>query len=445
MTIPPQRPMAPAHPSQDHRTEHLADHPPGPRLRSDHGATSPEHTSSSPERRRLGRRGAFWASASVLALVLWSSGAPSVLYPIYAEQWELTPLTITTVFATYQLALIIVLPLFGNLSDQFGRRLVMIAGVALIAVSAILFAFAPNVAFLFMGRVLQGAGAGLAMGAGTASLIENNTSANPRLASSMATISTATGLTLALVLSGVLAQFAPLPLFWSYIVLLTLSVASIAALILSPDDRPPRARRWRPQAPSVPRGIRLQFTIATLSVSLAYCVGAIFLSLGAHMITQFAQTGNTAIVGVLLGSSSLAIGLTALFLSRIPPRTSVSIGAVLTILSLGLMGAASTFGSVSLFLSWCIIGGIAYSFAFTGGLGFINQVASGQHRGTTLSLLYLVAYALQAGTAIGVGMVATNGTLTTAVVIAALSLTALSATVLVLMTFALRAKKAGTA
>ncbi|WP_167041432.1 MFS transporter [Salinibacterium sp. ZJ454] len=405
------------------------------------GTVWPENTSRPRKQGRLGRRGAFWASASVLALVLWSSGAPSVLYPIYAEQWDLTPLIITTVFATYQLALIVVLPLFGNLSDQLGRRRVMIVGVALIAASAILFAVAPNVAFLFAGRVLQGAGAGLAMGAATASLIENNTASSPRFASSMATVATATGLTLALALSGVLARFVPLPLLWSYIVLLILCLASIAALMCAPDDRPIHVQRWRPQAPSVPQGIRLRFSIATLSVSLAYCVGAIFLSLGAHMITQFAHTENSAIVGILLGCSAAAIGITALFLSRVPAHTSVWIGVTLTVLSLGLMAAASAFGSISLFLGWCVIGGIAYSFAFTGGLGLINSVASERHRGATLSLLYLIAYALQAGTAIGVGALATTGSLSTAVGIAALSLAALSAAVLVLMILDVRERR----
>ena len=203
---------------------------------------------------RFGRRGAFWSAASVLALALWSSGAPSVLYPLYAEKWDLTPVVVTTVFATYQLALIVVLPLFGNLSDLFGRRRIMITAIALIGISALVFAFAPHVGFLYIGRVLQGAGAGLAMGAATASLIENNTTSSPRFASTIATVATATGLTLALLLSGLFAEYLPLPLLWSYIVLLALAAASIAALLATPDDRPPQVTRWRPQAPFVPRG-----------------------------------------------------------------------------------------------------------------------------------------------------------------------------------------------
>ncbi|GGG65825.1 hypothetical protein GCM10011374_32180 [Kocuria dechangensis] len=383
--------------------------------------------------RRLGGRGAFWAAAFVLALALWSSGAPSVLYPIYAEQWDLTPVVVTTVFATYQLALIVVLPLFGNLSDQFGRRRIMITGIALIGASALVIAFAPHVAYLYAGRVLQGAGAGLAMGAATASMIENNTSRGPRFASTMATVATSTGLTIALLLSGLFAEYLPLPLLWSYIVLLALAGASITTLLLTPEDRPSVRTRWRPQAPFVPSGIRIGFVIATLSVALAYSVGAIFLSLGAHMIDQFTHTDNTAIVGTLLATSSAFIGITGLFLARISPRTLIWAGAGLTLVSLALMAAASAFQSLPLFLAWCVIGGIAYALAFTGGLGLITRLAPEHHRGATLSFLYLIAYTLQAATAIGVGALATTTSLGAAVKVAAIALTLLSATVAALL------------
>lgn len=383
--------------------------------------------------RRFGRRGAFWAAASVLALALWSSGAPSVLYPIYAQRWDLSPVVVTTVFATYQLALMVVLPLFGNLSDVFGRRRIMITGVALIGVSALVFAFAPHVGFLYAGRVLQGAGAGLAMGAATASLIENNTTSSPRFASTMATVATSTGLTLALFISGIFAEYLPMPLVWSYIVLLALSAASITALLGSPDDRPEVRARWRPHAPFVPKGIRTGFVIATLSVALAYCVGAIFLSLGAHMIDQFTQTDNIAVVGTLLALSSAAIGITGIFLAPFHARTLIWAGAVLTLVSLGLMAVASALESLPLFVGWCLIGGIAYSLTFTGGLGLINRLAPERHRGATLSLLYLLAYTLQAATAISVGAIATATNLGVAVGAAAMVLAGLCAAVLILM------------
>lgn len=392
----------------------------------------------------LGTRGAFWAAASVLALALWSSGAPSVLYPSYQVKWDLSPAVVSAVFATYQVSLIVVLLLFGSLSDRFGRRIVMIWGVGLIALSALVFAVAPDVSFLFAGRLLQGAGSGLAMGAATASLVDNNISRNPRFASSLATVSTASGLTLALVVSGVIAKYVPVPLFWSYIVLFVLALASVVALASTPDDRPAEVGRWQLASLRIAPGLRRVFAIATLAVSLAYCVGAIFLSLGAHMIGQFAQTRDTLLIGLLLGCSSATIGVTALALRRLPPLVCVWAGAALTLVSLALMGAAAASGSIAVFLLWCLIGGAAYSLSFTGGLGLIGHHTPEHHRGSTLSLLYLYAYVLQAATALGVGALATTNSLGAAVDTAAIVLGIVCIALLVLIVIDVRAKRSTT-
>uniref|UniRef100_A0AC61U2X6 Uncharacterized protein n=1 Tax=Janibacter limosus TaxID=53458 RepID=A0AC61U2X6_9MICO len=149
--------------------------------------------------------------------------------------------------------------------------------------------------------------------------------------------------------SGIFAEYLPLPPVWSYVVLLALSVASIMALLASPDDRPAVRAGWRPQTPFVPAGIRIGFAIATLSVALAYSVGAIFLSLGAHMIGQFTSTDNTAVVGALPAMSAFFIGGTGLFLAKVPARTLVWSGTALTLLSPALMAAASTVRSLPLF------------------------------------------------------------------------------------------------
>lgn len=194
------------------------------------------------------------------------------------------------------------------------------------------------------------------------------------------------------------------------------------------------------QALRLAPGLRLSFSIATLSVSLAYCVGAIFLSLGAHMIGQFTHTTNAATVGALLGCSSAAIGVTGLLLARIRPHAAVLVGTLLTLVSLALMAAAATVGSIGLFLAWCLVGGVAYSFAFTGGLGVINQTAPVHHRGRTLSLLYLLAYALQAATAIGMGGLATASTLGTAVGVASAMIAGLCLVLLVLIIVSVRTR-----
>jgi len=379
----------------------------------------------------FGKRGTFWSASLVLALCLWASGAPSVLYPVYAAEWDLSPVVITSVFGVYPLALLAVLFFFGSLSDTIGRRRAILIGVALIAASAAIFAIAPNVGFLYLGRALQGIGTGFAIGAASAALVENNYTGNPRIASSLTTLSTSTGLTLALVISGVLAQLAPLPLVLSFGVLLVLSVVAFVLNFLTPHDETTGAR-WSFTVPRLAPGMLRAFVLATISVSIAYSIGAIFLSLGASMARDFTGTTDLIVIGLLLGTSSLSIGITALFLSRIHAHTAIFVGAVVSVAGLALMAAASATGSLALLVAWCLVGGVGYSFAFTGGLSLISKTAPDHHRGATLSLLYLFAYLLQAITAVGAGALATAVGLQQAVEIFAPILAALCALAIVL-------------
>ena len=342
-------------------------------------------------------------------------------------------MVITGIFATYPAVLVPTLLLAGGLSDVVGRRRVMLGSILLIAISAILFAAAPNVWFLFAGRALQGIGAGLAMGTASAALVENNVSDNHRLPSSVATVATSTGLAAALAITGTLAQFLTPQTLWSYVLLLVLAAATLVAVALTRDDRPHGAPRWRPRAPRLPSNIRLNFAISSLAVSLAYCSGAIFLSLGAHLIHQFVNTDSLLVTGGLLAVSAAAIGATGLLLHRVPAHTALWIGTVLTLVGLALMAAIPVAGSLWLFLAWCVVGGVAYSFAFTGGLGLINRATPAPHRGATLSMVYLVAYLLQAVTAVGVGSLATVHGLEVAITLAAVVLAVLCLVMLALL------------
>ncbi|GAA3861522.1 MFS transporter [Leifsonia kafniensis] len=356
-----------------------------------------------------------------------------MLYPVYAAKWDLSAAVTTSVFGVYPLSLLLVLLFFGSLSDTIGRRKTILIGVALIALSAIVFAIAPNVGFLYLGRVLQGVGTGFAIGAASAALVENNYTGNPRIASSLTTVSTSAGLTLALVISGLLAEYAPLPLVLSFVALLALTIVAFVLTLFTPHDETV-GQRWTFALPRVAPGMLRPFVLATISVSIAYAVGAMFLSLGADMAREFTGTTNLFAIGALLGVSSATIGITALFLSRMHAHTTILIGGALSVIGLGLMAAASATGSILVLLLWCIIGGMGYSFSFTGGLSLINRTAPAHHRGATLSLLYLLAYVVQAVVAIGAGMLATALGLQMAVELASpiLAVFCLAAVVLVL-------------
>ncbi len=168
---------------------------------------------------QLSRRAAFWTAASVLTLCLWASAAPSLVYPVYATQWGLTPTVTTAVFSTYPVVLVLVLVTFGNISDHIGRRATILIGLGFLLLGALAFATAPDVGALFAGRALQGVGVGFSVGAASAALVEYNPTRNASLPGSLNTVSQSLGLVLCTLVGGALIVFVPGPLHSSYWVL----------------------------------------------------------------------------------------------------------------------------------------------------------------------------------------------------------------------------------
>ena len=373
-------------------------------------------------------RASFWTAASVAMLALWASGAPSIIYPIYAHDWGLTPVVTTSIFAAYPIALVIVLIIFGGISDHIGRRATMLAGVAGMVIGALLFAVAPNVGWLFAARIVQGIGVGLAIAPASAAMVEFNTRGGTARASSINTAATALGLSLATIVAGALVEYAPAPRQLSYWVVFAVGVAVFTAVLFMP--RRVRALeapgRWRPSLPAVPVALRGVVTAAALAVTTGFAVGAVLLSVGAQIAQDLIHTDNALVSGAILAIASVVIGVTALAARRIPARTAVAIGGVLAAVGVGLLALSASTASVATFIITTVVSGIAYGLLFLGGLGLVNKNAPAHHRAGTLSAVYLVAYLMQGVTAVAVGVAATSWGLRIALDIAAPVLIALA-------------------
>ncbi len=68
------------------------------------------------------------------------------------------------VVTAYLLACTAMTPLFGKLSDTYGRRAVMLAAVIIFLLGSVACALAPNMPALIAARALQGVGGGAALG-----------------------------------------------------------------------------------------------------------------------------------------------------------------------------------------------------------------------------------------------------------------------------------------
>lgn len=99
--------------------------------------------------------GPIW---SAVALDLVGFGIVLPLLPLYAEreQFSASPVQIGLLVASFSLAQLVFSPLWGRVSDRYGRRPVLLVSMAGTAVGSLLTGLAPNLAVLFLGRIVDG-------------------------------------------------------------------------------------------------------------------------------------------------------------------------------------------------------------------------------------------------------------------------------------------------
>jgi MFS family permease len=333
-----------------------------------------------------------------------------MVYPVYVAEWGLSPAVITSIFAVYPVSLVVTLVIFGSLSDYIGRRPTLIIGVSAIAVGILLFAIAPNVGWLFAGRVLQGVGVGFAMSPASAAMVEFNTSGNSARASSINTAATAIGLTLATLVGGFLVEYAPWPSHLTYWVLLVIALAVLVGVLMLPRKVAGvnGSSRWRPQRVGVPRSLVRVFVVSSLAISSGFAMGALLLSLGSQIAKDLIKTDNAFVAGAVISVSAVFIGTTAILARRVPPRISVLAGGLTTAAGMGVLVVSARLESLPVFILASFVAGVGYGLLFLGGLGLTNRHAPAQHRAGTLSAVYLVAYFTQGVVAVAIGVTATG-------------------------------------
>jgi Major Facilitator Superfamily len=357
----------------------------------------------------LGRRASFWVAAAVAAIALWTSGAPTVTYPLYAAQWHLSQTVTTMIFAVYPVVLVAVLIISGDISDHIGRRATMLLGLGAALVGTLLFAVAPDVGWLLAGRAFMGLGVGLSISPATAAMVEFSAPGQAKRSSSVTTAATALGLVLATVVGGGLIQYAPFPTHLNFWVLSAV-IATVfgAAWFLPRHVAVGSPDRWRPRAPYIPHGLRLLFATSALAVTAAYASGALMLSLGAEIGRDLVGSDNALVTGLAISLSAATIGLVALLARGLAARTDIVWGGIATTVAMGLLLLAANERSLLIFLVAAAAMGTGYSLLFLGGLTLISANAPAHHRGGTLSAVYLVGYLMQGVVAISLGLVATT-------------------------------------
>ncbi|MFD1713652.1 MFS transporter [Amnibacterium flavum] len=348
---------------------------------------------------------AFWVSASVVAICLWGSASPSMVFPLYLEQWHLDPEEIETVFAAYPFTVAFLMLILGGLSDRLGRRRTMLIGLSSLAVGSLVFALAPALPFLYVGRLFQAIGTATALSAATAALVEFEPQRRAARVSRVTILATATGLVIASLIAGALIEYAPLPLHLTFWLGFALAIG-IAFLVLRLPDHPEARVRKADSASSRPRLPRKAIATGASALIAAYAMGALVLSLGADIARDLLGTDDAFLAGAVIALFSLAIGAGGLTLGHFPVHRLAVLGTVAAVVSLGVLLIASTQRDLLLFSVSSLLAGAAFAAFLSTALGVVVAETPPEAKAVTMSRLYATGYAVQGVLALALGAIA---------------------------------------
>jgi multidrug resistance protein len=82
------------------------------------------------------------------------------LLPFYALKLHASPETVGQLIASFSIAQLLAAPVWGRVSDRYGRRPALLIGLSASAIAYVVFSFADSVWLLLLSRLVQGAGGG---------------------------------------------------------------------------------------------------------------------------------------------------------------------------------------------------------------------------------------------------------------------------------------------
>lgn len=360
-------------------------------------------------RRILPYRVAYWHAAAVIGLCLFASVVPSPLYHLYAVTWHFSSLTLTLVYATYAFGVLAALLTAGRVSDQVGRRPVLLAALGMLMVSSVLFITAGSTLWLFVARGVQGVATGAVLSAASAALLDLRGHRAPVSAGLANAVASAAGLGLGALASAALVQSGTAPRTRPYVMLLVLFAVALAGAYWMPEPVLQRsAFRLTLQRPSVPAAIRHPFLLAALAVLGSWSIAGLFFSLGAELSAHLFSTANVVVAAIGGITLTLAAAIAQLVFQRVTPWLGASAGSVALAAGMTLIVIAAAENSSASFLAGSFIAGAGFGVAFLSGLRQLTSVIPAEHRAAVMSAFYVVAYASLSVPAVLAGIVVTH-------------------------------------
>lgn len=331
----------------------------------------------------------FGAVLAVLLVTGWVANHFVALMPTISERQHLSTATLDAIFGIYAVGLLPGLLIGGRASDAFGRQAVALTGSATAVIGTVVMLLSQQPDVLLIGRLIVGAGVGLAMTSGTAWASDLRGAAGAATAGAVLIAGFAIGPLAGGLIAGAAVRGVELSFALAAVLVVIAMVVTVVATRRT-DAAPAapatakeavgsglsssRALSWAmPLAPWV-------FASATLG----------FITIPARVHTGLAAPVAAGMAALIVNGASGVIQLVARA-GWWGPRAGTA-GAVLAALAYALIAVAPATMTLSLALPLLLILGCASGLSLREGLIDLEAAAPQHVRGALTGAFYSVTY-----------------------------------------------------
>jgi len=391
----------------------------------------------------IARPDAFWLVALSFTILLFGVTLPTPLYVVYQAKFGFSPGVLTAIFGIYAAGVLTALLVFGRLSDQIGRKRVLIAAVAVAAASTVVFFSATGVASLFIARLLSGLAAGLTQGTATAALAELEPRHDQRRAALIGSTVSTGAAGIGPLLAGFLVEYAGWTTHLVFVVYLACLLVATTAMLFVPETVIERHRpELRVHRPFVPPESRSVFATAAVSCFVVSALLGLVISLVPSFLGNELHQRNHAVAGALVAGLFAIATVAQLLLHRITSRSALLAGFAWLLVGLGLLMFGLDAAELAVFIAGIATSGVGVGLVMMGAIATVNRVAPPEHRGEVMSAFFLFVYLGLALPALGVGIASQHVGFFKATLVCSIALSVLLGTVAVRITRAVGAQGA---
>jgi MFS family permease len=334
--------------------------------------------------------------ALAMFAVGWGANQFTSLLVVYRDELGLSTQTRAALFGVYAIGLVPGLLAGGGASDRWGRRAVSTPFVILSPVATtILVVGREEVWGLAAGRFLAGVCSGVVFSVTSAWVAELSAGAADGDGARRTAIALSAGFGAGPLVSGLVAQFAPHPLWAPYVPHLVLGTVAALLVLPAPETVRPggRAPRAIVRIPDVARSSRFVLTVApaapwvfgAAAVSIAFLPGEIGGDDGYAVAFAAVLSGLTLGTGVLVQPLARALDARRPGLAGLAGLAAAAAGTLLG-------GLALTLDSHAVLLVTGFVLGAAYGLCLVSGLRDTERLAPADERGATVAVYYVLTY-----------------------------------------------------